>query len=109
MLICSAFSLNMLLSLNADISIRPLTLQDVKDFAEREGLESAVGHPDTAIVFSSQVGVEISQSRVTVKLEPGDRMIVGQYRGPRLEAGATELPPDAMIEWCLVTIHAGRR
>ena len=107
MLICSAFSLNMLANLNANISVRPIALQDVKDFAERYGLESAVGHPDTAAVFSSQVGVEVPQNRVTVALKPGDRLVVGQYRGPRLPEGATELPPDATIAWCLVVIRRG--
>ncbi len=108
MLLCNAFSLNMLKSLNADIAIRPIAPQDVIDFAEREGLESAVGHADTAAVFSTVLGIKVPANRVSLALEPGDRLIVGQYRGPRLEAGVTELPPDATIEWCLVVIKRGR-
>ena len=108
MLITNAFSLNMLKSLNVDVAVRPIDREAVVDFASREGLRSAVGHADTAAVFSAILGVEVPTNRVSLALRAGDRLVVGQYRGPRLEAGATELPPGAAIEWCLVTIHQGR-
>ena len=108
--LCSAFSLNMLDELNHDIAVRPISVEDVRDFHARPEYEivSAVGHPDTARVFSRVLGFEVSQNRTTLRLGTGQRLIVGQYRGPRLEAGATELPPGATIEWCLVVIHRGR-
>jgi len=106
-LLCNAFSLNMLATLNANITVRPLSVEDVRDFLA-DGLMSAVGHSDTAAIFSSGLGIEVPINRVDLSLATGDRMIVGQYRGPRLEAGATELPPGATIEWCLVVIEKGR-
>jgi len=108
MFIASAFSLNMLAVLNASISVRPLEIEDVQDFQAAEGLESVVGHADTAVVFSDVLGFDVPCNRVTLALVPGDRLIVGQYRGPRLEAGATTLPEGAAIEWALVTIGRGR-
>lgn len=108
MLICNAFSLNMLRVLNVNVAIRPLAVGDVQDFADSEGLKSAVGHPDTAALFSVILGIEVLPNRQNLALGPNDRLIVGQYRGPRLEAGATELPVGATIEWCLIAIGEGR-
>lgn len=67
-------------------------------------LESAVGHTDTAAVYSDVLGVAVPANRVTIALKPGDRMIVGQYRGPRLPEGATTLPAGATIQWLRVSI-----
>ncbi len=108
MYISSAFSLNMLAELNASIGVRPLEIEDVRDFHRAEGLESVVGHPDTAAVFGELLGFDVPCNRATLALGPGDRMVVGQYRGPRLEAGATTLPEGAVIEWALVVIGRGR-
>jgi len=105
MYLCNAFSLNMLSSLNVDIAVRIISVDDVRDFTEREGLESAVGHIDTATVFSGQLGFVVHPNRVTVQVGPGDRLIVGQYRGPRLPEGAIILPEGARIDWALVVIR----
>jgi hypothetical protein len=99
--VCNAFSLNMLKTLHADISIRPLTVEQVKEWSI---LVSAIGHADTAAVFSTVLGRDLPANRATLSLETGDRIIVGQYRGPRLPEGTTELPEGATIEWCLVAL-----
>jgi len=109
MYICNAFSLNMLKSLNVNVAIRPISIQDMRDFNAEKPLESAVGHIGTAQVFSSELGFDVPANRVSLALGPGNRLLVGQYRGPRLEAGATELPQGATIEWALVAIRKGRR
>ena len=42
-------------------------------------------------------------NRVSVKLDNPDlHAIIGQYSGPRLEEGATELPEGARIEWWII-------
>lgn len=105
MFLCNAFSLGMLESLNVDIAVRPVEAQDVRDFHEREGLISAVGHENTAVLFGGLLGFEVGCNRASLSLKPGDRLIVGQYRGPRLPEGATELPEGATVEWALVVIH----
>lgn len=65
---------------------------------------SAVGHTDTAAVFTTVLGLPVSTARVTVQLVAGDQVLVGQYSGPRLPEGATQLPEGATIKWVLVSI-----
>ena len=65
--------------------------------------ESAVGHGSTANLFSNQLGIPVPMNRVSVKLDHPDlHAIIGQYSGPRLEEGATELPEGARIEWWII-------
>ena len=102
----NAFSLNMLKpGCPAEISVRPLTVQEVVDFDKAADLVSAVGHPDTAQVFSAILGFPVEAHRIDVKLGVQGSLIVGQYSGPRLEEGATELPAGAKIKWFLVDVH----
>ena len=60
---------------------------------------SVVGHQATAELFTRILGIGVEYNRETLVLRPGDRLIVGQYYGPRLSEGATELPLGATIEW----------
>ena len=62
-------------------------------------IHSVVGHADTAALFSKILGREIATNRESVKLVRGDILLIGQYIGPRLPEGATELPENATIEW----------
>lgn len=88
---------------------RPFTsVEEVKEFLkEREEKDprtevvSVVGHADTAAVLSGLLGRNLPVNRVSLKFtdEPGEVLIVGQYVGPRLPEGATELPQGATIEW----------
>ena len=101
MYILNAFSLNMLDG-NADISVREITQAAAASLAA--DCTSAVGHADTAAVFSSVLGVEIPCNRATVALKEGDVALVGQYSGPRLPEGATALPEGAAIKWLVVAV-----
>lgn len=103
MLLSNAFSLNMVAALPVTISVRELALDEVIKMLN-SGFTSAVGHADTAAVFSDQLGVTVPTNRITVSLNKGDVVLVGQYRGPRLPEGATTLPEGASIVWCLVTL-----
>lgn len=98
-MLLNAFSLNMV-PVNSNISVRPATLQDARDALLSGG--SAVGHADTARVFSGVLGVEVPCDRRTVTLERSEIAVIGQYKGPRLLEGATTLPEGARIEWILV-------
>jgi hypothetical protein len=123
MYLCNAFSLNMLTKYPAQICVSLLGLEQVRAHiatprnsnSARSGsgtvvptpppFISAVGHADTARVFSAVLGVEVVENRVNVRLDqPHNELIVGQYTGPRLEAGATALPDGARIEWLLVEV-----
>jgi len=74
-------------------------------YAKEYNAKSIVGHADTAAVLSSILGMEVKFNRETVSLVKGDTLIVGQYKGPRMEEGCKALPPGATIEWLFVTIH----
>jgi hypothetical protein len=103
MILLNAFSLNMVPE-KCDVRIRRISTEKAVEQL-KAGWESAVGHANTAAVFASVLGIEVPMNRKTVAVEPGDRMIVGQYVGPRLPEGATELPEGAEIRWALVTVY----
>lgn len=104
MLICSAFSPNMLSAFPADVKFEEISLDEAKALTAA-GFESAVGHASTAAVFGAELGAEVPANRATVSLQKGDAVLVGQYRGPRLEEGATSLPPGATIVWLRVSVN----
>ena len=101
MFILNAFSLNMIVG-NADIVVREVAINVAASLAP--ACISAVGHADTAAVFSHVLGVEIPCNRATVALKEGDVALVGQYIGPRLAEGATSLPEGATIKWVVVAV-----
>ena len=103
MFLLNAFSLNMIVG-NADIVVREVTQNVAASLAS--WCTSAVGHADTAAVFSNVLGVEIPCNRATVALKDGDVALVGQYSGPRLPEGATTLPEGAAIKWVVVGVNA---
>lgn len=113
-MLLNSFSLNMLEDLTSTIHTRELTADEARTwlriFAEEAGadrFQSAVGHADTAALFSSVLGLPVPCNRVTVSLKAGDNVVVGQYKGPRLPEGATELPEGAEIRWVAVEIRPG--
>lgn len=111
--ICNAFSLSMLDreqqagrdSLDGVRTPRPVELPAVMDWISlmKKGKvewESAVGHTDTAALFTAILGIEITPARVSINLKDQDvHCLIGQYIGPRLPEGAIELPESARIEW----------
>ncbi len=105
MYLLNAFSLNMIPEFPCNIQVQKISLEEAQSalIHVRES-DSAVGHPDTARVFSSQLGRRIEPQRINVSLERGNEALVGQYRGPRLAEGATQLPEGATIQWLLVTL-----
>jgi hypothetical protein len=68
-----------------------------------EDVFSVVGHETTAKIFESILGRHIECRRVGLQLMPGDLIYIGQYSGPRLPEGATELPEGAAIRWLKVS------
>lgn len=115
--ICNSFSLGMLpdwrLSPDADVTgiiVEPVSAEQAKAFiakAEADGhiVFSAVGHGDTAAIFATILGRDVPVNRVSITLTVSDRYLIGQYTGPRLPEGATELPPGARIAWLVVSLE----
>lgn len=102
-LLLNAFSLNMLGAFPADVRIVEVSLAQAQALAPT--LTSAVGHTDTAAIYSDLLGMPVPARRETVSLAPGDVALVGQYRGPRLAEGTTCLPPGASIQWLRITVR----
>ena len=63
-----------------------------------EGLESAIGHADTAAVLG------VPMNRVNVKLNKGDTAYVAQLTGGRLPEGSTTLPEGFAFKYVKVTV-----
>ena len=103
MFLLNAFSLNMIVG-NADVVVREVSRAVAALLAD--ACVSAVGHADTAAVFSNVLGVAVPCNRATVALKDGDVALVGQYSGPRLPEGATSLPEGAAIKWLVVGVNA---
>ena len=62
------------------------------------GLESCVGHADTAAVLG------VPMRRVSVVLGVGDVLYVAQLRGGRLPEGTTTLPAGCGFDWVRVEV-----
>ena len=103
LLLGNSFSMNMLKSVPARLIVTELTLGEAATLAQ--DAISIVGHADTAAVFASVLGLEVLCCRVTVGLATGDRLVIGQYRGPRLPEGCSTLPEGATIQWLLVEVE----
>lgn len=101
-MILNAFSLNMITELPASIHIKELSLDEAK--IEAKNRISAVGHKDTASIFSSILDINVAFNRTSVIINKNSTVLIGQYYGPRLAEGVTTLPENATIKWLLVTI-----
>lgn len=89
----NAFSLQMLTTPDALISVMPAEWADIP-----EGAISCIGHADTAAVASQLAGREIPCQRISVLLNPGDEIFVVQVVGGRLPEGCTTLPEGVKME-----------
>lgn len=59
----------------------PLTLDAARRIANRENVESAVGHESTAEILTELLGVPVAVNRTNNKQAPGDQAIVFKLRG----------------------------
>lgn len=96
----NAFSLNMLNATPHIITSTPLDAEEASEVLG-EDFENAIKYQNTANVVGSLLGHELTvpEEPKNIKLATGDELIVAQYTGPRLLAGATELPADANLEF----------
>lgn len=94
----------MLASFPSSITLEEITVETARK-ALAEGVESSVGHADTAAVYTDVLGINIPAVRSTIALQKGDLAIIGQYRGPRLPEGAHTLPEGATIQWLRLTVE----
>ena len=104
MFILNAFSLNMVPFQVCNIAMMELSVEGVQEIIEDEGLESGIGHPDTAKIIGNMIGIELPVNRANITLKQGDKVLIGQYMGPRLPEGATVLPEGARIKFIKISV-----
>ena len=95
----------MVCELPAFISVSEVSLDEARRLLSGSNVASAVGHADTAHIFSKVLDIEVPMNRQTLALQKGEQLLVGQYIGPRLPEGATELPAGATIKWLRLVIN----
>lgn len=94
---------------STNLKITPVTLpkQWLYEAQWRHGKPtSAIGHTDTAVVFSAALGIHVPVNRQTIVLDENSELLVGQLMGGRLPEGCTTLPENCQIIWVCVTIKA---
>ena len=101
----NAFSFNMVSDHHiGSLFFRDMDLKEVKELLSGDFINS-LGHADIASVVSSQVGLKLEANRINTKLEVGDKLILAQYIGPRLQEGVISRPKGARIKWILVVLE----
>ena len=101
--LANAFSLQMLSSASK-IETFTLGREVAAKLVSEKKHHCIIGHSDTAMVVGIQLGVFVMPNRESVKLHPGDAVLVAQVVGGRLPEGATELPEGTRIEYILVKV-----
>ena len=101
----NAFSLSMLTP-PTTLTVVEASVEDVKNILTRS-FTSAIGHEATAKIITTQLGVNVSVNRVSIRLNQGDTLIVYQLL-KRLEEGKI-LSEDEMrqlqAKWYVVTLQ----
>lgn len=96
--------MNMISPPEGEIMFKELTRETAAQLLLAEGAESAVGHADTAVLLTSELGVEIPYARTS--LTDVRRALVCQYTGPRLPEGTKVLPEGAGFRYLLIEVRA---
>jgi hypothetical protein len=103
MKLANAFSLSILARFPAHVYVSELSTGATREMLGELGIESFIGHADTAAMLSRELEMPVAANRANLVLEPGNQMIVAQYVGPRLPEGTVALPEGARIKWYCVT------
>jgi hypothetical protein len=84
-------------------------------YALQANLVNAIGHAETHTLVEQTLRKYIRElhlpepQRLTIRLAPGDELLVAQYTGPRLPEGATTLPQGARLEFWMVSAYQTAR
>lgn len=101
--IANAISLNMASEAEGAFRWKAISPAEAKEVLA-DGFISAIGHEDMARILSAVLGLEVPANRATIEVQPGDRLVVAQYKGPRLPEGVTSLPEGSRVEFFLVEV-----
>lgn len=101
----NAFSIQMVANLDeAKVSFKKISVEQAKNLLNT-GVESYIGHADTANVVSSILDMEVPAQRRFGTLVPGETAVVAQVIGGRLPEGATTLPEGMSLQFFQVTVQ----
>lgn len=101
----NAFSIQMISALEeASVSFKKISIEQAKSLLAN-GVDSYVGHVDTAAVINSMLGMEIPAQRRFGSLAVGETALVAQVIGGRLPEGATTLPEGMSLQFFQVTVQ----
>ena len=101
----NAFSLQMVAALDeAKVSFKKISVEQAKNLLA-DGVDSFVGHADTATVVGGLLGMKIPCQRRFGTLVPGETAVVAQVLGGRLPEGCTVLPDGMSIQFFQVTVQ----
>lgn len=95
----NAFSIQMLASFPADVSISEVTTKDIPT-----DVVSCIGHADTANVLTDMLGFDVPCNRCNVSIDTDTELYVAQVVGGRLPEGATTLPEGYTIKFFKVSV-----
>ena len=98
--VCTAISLQMF-QFTGTMRWQPLSGEPKAFLAEKAATHDivhAIGHKDLADITGFPF------RRESIEADPGDLLLVCQYRGPRLAEGQKLLPPDATLTWYVVEV-----
>jgi hypothetical protein len=106
----NAFSLQMIPQPEATVKIRKITVEEAKRILQN-GFINAIGHDTTAVILSKMLGMQIGMNRISIVLNPGDKIIVFQLMTGRLptaseltESQLNEIIKSGMYEFRLVEV-----
>ena len=105
--VANAFSLGMLPEGLFNFKFESIDSETARKALDGNAYKSTIGHSDTAKLFSKELGIELPMNRETFvftdEVMTSCVLLIGQYVGPRLPEGATELPSGAKIRWWFVS------
>lgn len=108
--IVNSFSLNMIDSSKYPaftVRVMRISQKYAKELYHELQPTSGIGHGDLAEILSVDLDANIEANRINISIEPGDRVLVAQYVGPRMPEGSTQLLKDADIYYFYVFLEAG--
>lgn len=86
------------------VHIRKMSDADVRQVHDGWGIQSAIGHKDTAAILTQLLGFPVEFNRQNIHIGQGDMLIVAQVTGGRLPEGATTLPEGMAFEFFFVEL-----
>ena len=101
----NAFSIQMISALEeASVSFKKINIEQAKNLLA-DGVDSFIGHADTAAVIGGLLGMDVPVQRRFGTLVPGETAVVAQVLGGRLPEGCTVLPDGMSIQFFQVTVQ----